>query len=471
MSKLWAIAWKEIYTTFTDRNLVLIMIASPLVLSAIVALAFGGLGDGDVPIAEIPIAVVNHDQGGELGVNFGEIFVSVLVPSAEDGSGSALPTCETADQGAPSVSLDELTDAVEFDDQLADTLIANGELEFLHSVPDRQAYTEGVAKAAVDHGIYTAAIIIPADFSERVSYVPILHPEIEVTGITVYANRGSPIASGVVRSIAEGITNQIATGNIAIAATFAEIQFTLGPTALAQASNPDLSSAFACAFTPTGNLVRLDTESVAGSSDGSVTRSILVWVGSAQAMFFALFTAQFGVLGLHNERRQGTLQRMVVSPTPRAYILTGSLLGVFITVIFQITILVVALTAVGSLLQGKLDLIWGSEYLLIVGLVLAVGLAVSGFGMLMAAIVKTPEQGQILGPIVNMAMGVLGGAFGFLLPKTVAIFSIVYWGREAFQRLAAGEADIGTNLLVLVVQGAVMYAVGVVLFNRRFKVA
>ena len=30
MRKIWAIAYKELYTTFTDRNLILIMIATPL---------------------------------------------------------------------------------------------------------------------------------------------------------------------------------------------------------------------------------------------------------------------------------------------------------------------------------------------------------------------------------------------------------------------------------------------------------
>lgn len=472
MRKLWAIAWKEIYTTFTDRNLVLIMVASPLVISSIVALAFGGISGGDVPLAEIPIAVVNLDQGGPQGINYGDTFLSVLIPGATtESSLSNCGSAEQADQSARAFSLDDLTEATDFDQGLADALVAEGDVEIAGEMPDPQAYTEAVARAAVDRGLYTAAIIIPRDFSLRISYVPFSHPQIEQAGITVYANSGSPLASGVVRSIAEGIVSQIATGNIAVAATLAEMQSALGPAALAQASGEELSTVLACAFSPGGNLIDLDPESVEGSSDGSVTRSILVWVGSAQAMFFALFTAQFGVLGLHNERRQWTLQRMVISPTSRATILAGNLVGVFVTVVFQISILVVALTLIGSLMQGQLDLIWGDEVPLIIALVLAVALSVSGFGMLIAAIVRTPEQGQILGPVVNMAMGVLGGAFGFMLPEAVSVLSVVYWGRDAFQRLAAGEADIGTNLMVLAVQGVAMYLIGVVLFNRKFEVA
>ena len=67
MRKILVITAKEIYTVFRDRNLVLLMFATPLVLSTIIGLAFGGLGESDVPdFADIPVAVVNHDEGVDL---------------------------------------------------------------------------------------------------------------------------------------------------------------------------------------------------------------------------------------------------------------------------------------------------------------------------------------------------------------------------------------------------------------------
>lgn len=474
MHKLWTIAWKEIYTTFTDRNLVLIMVASPLVLSTIVALAFGGFGGGDVPIQDIPIALVNHDQAGSLGFSYGDIYASMLIPAEPGGSQTepALPACETASETEPAAieaSLFDLTETVVFDEPLARSLVESGEVEFEGDAALGGAYLDGVAKAAVDSGVYTAAIIIPSDFTQRMSYIPMLHPEMEQTGVSVYANSGSAIAASVVRSIVEGITNRIASGNIAIAATFEELQATYGPSALAQAASQDLASAFSCAFTPAGDIIHLNPEAVESSSGGDVARSILVWVGSAQAMFFALFTSTFGVLGLHNERRQWTLQRLVVSPTPRSYILAGNLVGVFMTVLFQVSILIIALTAIGSLLVGKLDLVFGNDIPLLVGLLISVAMAVSGFGMLVASVIKSPEQGGFIAPMANIAMGVLGGAFGFILPKAASVFSIIFWGREAFQKLAVGQTDIGVNLMVLLIQGGIMFALGVVLFNRRVE--
>jgi ABC-2 type transport system permease protein len=187
-------------------------------------------------------------------------------------------------------------------------------------------------------------------------------------------------------------------------------------------------------------------------------------------MFFALFTAQFGVFSMYDERRQGTLQRLLTTPTPRSYILSGKLIGVFVAVVFQLLVLMIALSLVGSIIEGQLTLIWGSNLPAIGLVVLASALAVSGLGMLLAGVASTPEQGQLFGSVLNMFMAVLGGAFGFTLPRQIAAFSMIYWGRDAFDQLAAGGSQIGMNVLVLAAQGLAMYLIGLVLFNRRFRI-
>src|ERR1041384_8317967 len=79
MGKIWTIAWKDVSTTFRDRNLVLVMLAAPLAVATIIALAFGGLAGGDVPIKDIPVAIVNLDKGAN-GQNFGDIYVKTFIP-------------------------------------------------------------------------------------------------------------------------------------------------------------------------------------------------------------------------------------------------------------------------------------------------------------------------------------------------------------------------------------------------------
>jgi ABC-type transport system involved in multi-copper enzyme maturation permease subunit len=470
--KIWAIAWKELYITFSDRNLLLIMLATPLAISTIVGLAFGGMGGGDVPVRDIPIAILNQDQGAS-GFNFGQVYLDLLAPGqASSGGASDLPDCDlpgvengstNPDQPGAGVTLAELTEAVAFDRDLADELISAGRIPLPAKGQTGAAIVEAAARGAVDRGIYTAAVFIPPGFSQRLI-------QIGATGggdplqVEVYGNGGQPISAGIVHSIVDGITNQLLTGSITIAAAFS-----VAPPPAEAAGSIDFAAVFACAFTPEINTIRLEPRSVEGQEAESIASLILVSIGSAQAMFFALFTAQFGVFSMYDERRQWTLQRLLTSPTPKSYILAGKLVGVFMTVLFQLLLLMVALSLVGSLLEGRPRLIWGTDLALIALVLGAVALAVAGFGMLLAGVASSPEQGQLFGSLLNMAMAVLGGSFGFTLPPAIAAVSLIYWGRQAFEKLATGQGDVRLNLLVLAILGVVMYLLGLFLFNRKFK--
>jgi ABC-2 type transport system permease protein len=327
-----------------------------------------------------------------------------------------------------------------------------------------------VARAGVDSGQYTAAIIIPADFTRRLAYTP-EHPQVEPVAVEVYANKGRGVSAELIRSAVSAVTGQIAAGSIAIAAVGDQLAErarsdpTLGlrlAGALTDGSiRPDLACTFSAAFTP----IQIDS-SVAGSS---LALNILTLVGAGQAMFFMLLAAQEGATAIFIERRQGTLQRLLVSPTPRLIILLGKLVGTFVNCVVQLVLLFVALSLVGSLLSGRLLSIWGNDYLAVILVILAGTLAACGFGTVILALARTPEQGSLLATVFSVAFAVMGGAFGASLPRETAQFSMVYWATDAFAKLSAGHGDITLNLLVLVVQGGITFLVGVWLFNRRLE--
>ncbi|MEO8612865.1 MAG: ABC transporter permease, partial [Chloroflexota bacterium] len=385
MRKIWTIAQKELLMFFGDRNLVVIMIAAPLAIATLIGLAFGGQG-GDVPVKDIPVAIVNQDTGSGQQ-NYGDIFVNAFIPPDAASGGTSQPTCPsdtTANQNA--TTLQDLTNAVRMDDAAA-------------------------AKAGVDAGTYAAAIIIPADFSKKIGYTGPTDP-VEPSDIEVYANSGQQIGGAIIRSIVESIGSQVATNNIAIASTFDAVGAKYGFLKVGQiASGANFAQTIACAFTTAINPLAIDQQTIAGQKSSS-TVAILVLFGSAQAMFFSLFTGQQGVLSIIEERKQGTLQRLVVSPTPRLYILVGKLLGTFVTCFVQLAFLLIALTVIGSILSGQVVQIWGNNLFLVVLVLLAAALASTGLGTFLAGIAKTPEQSAVIAQIVNIGFAILGGAFG-----------------------------------------------------------
>lgn len=475
MNRLWAIAFKDIRTRFTDRTLLIIMLVAPLAISTIIGLAFGGLGRTSSPIQHIPVAVVNGDQPGNNGVSYGAILAGLLtegqLPAATTSSLTDCPRSTSESSGTSnegSINLADLINGTNIDERAVQQLIADKTIAPPTGSPGSAEYLASAASAAVDKGVYAAVVIIPADFTSALASLGDPRQASAGTTISVYGNAGQGLSAGIVRSIVDSITAQMVSGNIAIGATMAELS-TRQPGSLANVSSQDLNKLFTCAFATGNDLIQLSNLPVQAVQTNTAG-TLLVTFGSAQALFFAMFTGQMGILSMYEERKNWTLQRILVSPTPRWNILGGKLVGVLVSVLFQLITLVIALTIVGSLIEGHLAFIWGTDFAKLGLVLLAVSVAVSGLGMFLAGVLKGIEQANIVGSVLNIALGVLGGAFGFQLPQSVAQFSLIYWARSAFDMLAAGRGDISINLLILFAEGAVMFVIGLFLFNRRFEV-
>lgn len=461
LRRIFLIAWKDTYLRFSDRTLLVINLLTPLALSLIVGLAFGGASGGEISVENIPVAVVNLDAGSDTGgqtLNFGQMLTDVLTDSASgDGSSGEQASCplyesEGSDSTTQQQSLGELFDATVLTDVEA-------------------------ARAAVDTGTYAAVVIIPEDFSAGLSpQISADSASMSGASVEVYANSGFSISANIVRSVVTSIVDQFATSSITIASTYSELiemategNFTLGAALLASQANADLGPDFSCAFASGAGTITIDPVPLDAAQELSVFVQILVSVGSAQAVFFMLFTGQFGVQDIFYEQRQGTLQRMIVTPTPRWAILVGKLLGVLLSLVVQITLLLLSLTVIASLAEGTPMFIWGNNIFLLTLLLIAIILSVMGISVLLAGVTSTPEQVQVIGPILNATLAALGGAFGFSLPVAVAQFSPIYWAVDGFAALAGGEAP-WLNIGVLFILGTIMVLVGLWLFNRRVEI-
>ncbi len=530
MRKVWAIAWKELYTTLRDRNLILIMFATPLLLSTILGLAFGGLGSTSPSIGPITVAVVNLDEGVTLSslfsgtvdsttpisnaaitnsavltglptdfaLNTGAIVASILLSEPITATGIISGTGLASDNGVAC----PLVTASSADN--ADNTTQGALAELLHATRLTDATA---ARQGVEQGAYAAAVLIPPGFTQTLlpSFGLVDNRDLpNRPQVEVYGNRGDTLSASIVNSIVNGIVsqferlpvtleaaietllntvdlNQIDLAALAVtldelrtAATtgdFPVLSTNLTGTGTSAGVNTitDTFAILGCLFTPGINPVSLVQQPLDQLQESSTFGRVLVLFGSAQAVFFALFTGIFGILSIYEERKQWTLQRMLASPTSGNTILLGKLLGNLIVVIVQLLVLMLALTGVATIALGTPTMIWGNHLGILLVLVVLVSLAVSGIGVLIVGVARTPEQVQIFGPLVNMMLAVLGGAFGFTLPEPVPNLSLIYWATSAFEKLAGGQLDIGSNLLVLATQGLLFFVVGAWLFRRRLN--
>lgn len=454
MPQILTITWKNLYTTFRDRNLLILMLVTPLMLAIIIGLAFGGGGGGTAAsFNDLPVVLVNQDSGVDQNgtrIVYGSTFDTLLLPaSPADPAATVLPA--NTDSACPS------------NNTAATSGPALNELLTVTTMTDPDA-----ARAAVDAGTYTAAILIPSDYSQRlVSSTPD-----QAALIQVYGNAGRPISAGVVNSIVESITSSTLKGVAAVQATIGQL------TSAAQTNTafglyfasltglrlwqPD----FACAFGGSADPISIQREALTLTQQRSDFVQILITVGTAQAVFFALFTAQGGFGNIFEEKKLGTLPRLFTTPIPRRTILIGYMLGTFMIVVFQLLLLMIALTVVASLFEGLPQLIWGTSPLILVMLA-AITISVCGVSLLVVALVSNQQQGNIIASLLNTFFAFLGGTFGIQFSREIAGFSPIYWAVDGLSKLSNQNTDIGLNVLILLIQGVVTFAIGLYFFNKR----
>jgi ABC-2 type transport system permease protein len=163
------------------------------------------------------------------------------------------------------------------------------------------------------------------------------------------------------------------------------------------------------------------------------------------------------------------LARLFTTPTERTSILTGKFVAVFITVILQGLVLMVA----GHYAFG---INWGepvSAALALTGQVVAA----TGLGVLLIAFVKNSRQG---GPVLGgglTALGMLGGLFTANIPNAmppamnvIANFTPQGWVLKSWKMVMDGQSagDLLVPFVIMVTMGVVMFAIGSVMFRKRF---
>ena len=293
----------------------------------------------------------------------------------------------------------------------------------------RREPSVAAGRRAADRGSVAATIVLPPGLTAAIhSGGPV---QIDVIG-----DVDAPIGTQMAQSIAQSFASRIQTARAA--------RIALGPSA----PGPDRLGA--------GSLALADISTASRQLD------VATFYAAGMTVFFLFFTVQFGVSSILDERRDGTLARILAAPVRRGALLGGKLLTSVVLGTVSMTVLAVAT----HLLLGAH---WGDP----VGVALLIGagvLAATAIMALVATQARTPDQAQAWQSMVALVLGMLGGTFfpiaqaGGLLAG-LSLITPQAWFLRGIENLAGGSGASAVAGPVLVML-AIAAAAGALTFLR-----
>jgi ABC-2 type transport system permease protein len=415
MLKLLLIGIKDLKVMFRDRAALILILLAPFLLTIGMGLVTGRFsGDNSSGISDIPIVIVNLDNDS-LGNALVDVFNS-----------------------------DDLAELVE---------------------PTFSVDPEA-ARLLVDEDEVAAAIIIPKGFTQSIipqSGSAVSNEEIK---IEFYANPSRPTSAGIVKSIVDGflarldemqlggmtsVSQLIISGRIA-PQDANQVGEEMGKRLQNAAGNSNEATA-----------ITLNTSTSEGEA---VEFDVLSFFAPGMALMFLMYTVSYGGRSILAEKSEGTLPRLLVSPTNTIQVLGGKVFGIFLTGAAQMLILIGA-----SSLFFRLN--WGNAFGVVL-LTLAAVFGATGWGMLITALARTPAQVGSVGSAVMLIFAMLGGSFIQTdnMPAFVQTFGKITpnaWAMNGFTTLALGGTltPLSTPIVALLTMGISLLLLSAVLFGKK----
>ncbi|MCC7119028.1 MAG: ABC transporter permease [Anaerolineales bacterium] len=413
MLKTFIIGFKDLKLAFRDRAALILMLAAPFLVTVGMGLVTGRFSGTDQSGAlNIPVVVVNLDN---------------------DAIGNALV---------------EVFNSSELADLLEPTASSDAE----------------AARRQVDEDQIVAAIIIPAGFTQSV--IPTNGVASSPIQIEFYANPSRPTSAGIIKTILDGFLARIDEMQIGGLTSITQLIASgkISPQEANQAG-AEMGKRFEA-----GGTTYAETAAIKINSSTTATETNdfdpLAFFAPSMALMFLMYTVSYGGRSILAEETQGTLPRLLATPTTSVQILGGKIFGIFLTGLAQMLILIGA-----SSLFFQLK--WG-DALGVVLLVCAAVFGATGWGLLITALARTPAQVGSVGTAVMLIFAVLGGSFFQLsnMPPIMQAFSKITpnaWALDGFSTLALGGklAAIAPPITALLTMGLILFLISAALFGKK----
>jgi ABC-2 type transport system permease protein len=179
-------------------------------------------------------------------------------------------------------------------------------------------------------------------------------------------------------------------------------------------------------------------------------------------LMFMLFMGLGSAGGFLDEREQGTLSRLLTTPTSRTMLVIGKVAGIYLTVLLQAAIMI----GFGVFI---FHVPWGDDPLGVIMIVSTYGLAATGLGIMISTVARTRGQVSAMTAVGATSMAMLGGAYWPLdivspAMRTIAFVTPVGWAMTGLTDVVVRAQGPGQAVLpsaVLLAMAAVFLTVGV----------
>jgi ABC-2 type transport system permease protein len=432
--KAFDIALKDLVRGFRSAYTLIFMFVVPLLVTGMFYFMFGRIAQqGEFSLPRTKVIVANMDKGGP------KFQVST----------DAIPGSARAN------TMGELVVNILKSEDMAD-------LVEISLTPN-----ETTAKTAVDQQQAQVAIVIPADFSQQFA------DTYGEASIEFYQDPTLTLGPMIVRSI----MNQFMDGmsGVKIAVNVALDQEEVVNSAIIGALVQQyLSTSLAQSKDPEEELldVRPPNEKPVDTAkeEKNMLLSIISPIMGGMMVFYAFYTGASSAETILKEEEEHTLQRLFTTPTAQSTILTGKFLSVFLTVLVQVCVMLVAARLIFGIRWGEVIPIG----LMVIGIIVTA----SSCGIFITSFIKSTRQGGVIFGGVLTITGMLGmvSTFGInsatsqKLANSVALLVPQGWAvrglLQAMNGLPLQKVLIST--LALMIWSVVFFGVGVWRFNRRY---
>ena len=212
----------------------------------------------------------------------------------------------------------------------------------------------------------------------------------------------------------------------------------------------------------------LDMKSVKLLGEEDQDNSMFAQYVAGMAVMFLLFSVTGAGASLIDEKKKGTINRLLIAPVKRSEILLSKMIYISLLGLSQLIVLFLFGWLVFNLNIFK-------DVLALVVMIIVTALACGSVGIFIASICKNQEQVGSLSTLIVLGMSALGGSMfpSFIMPKyiqTIGNFTVNHWAMKGITDIFWYNkhlSDIYPSVLVLIGIAVVFSFIAIRLFNKR----